>query len=300
MDITLNGIFPAMITPFTSTGGVDLPAFKSNIKRWNQYGLHGYLAIGSTGEAPFLSSGERAKLIRAARQTMAEGMVLLAGTGKESTAQTIKACREAADMGADAALVLTPAFFTPLMTAPALERHYRAVADASPIPILLYAMPAFTGVTIPLQTVTALAQHPNIAGMKDSSGNGQYLSTIIRNTPADFAVFTGNAPTFAQALMSQASGAILAIANLIPEICVALYRASAAHNFTEVQHLHNLLQPISEVVGGAYGIGGLKHAMTLLGYKAGLPRPPLLPPTKAQIQEITVALQKAGLLESPR
>ncbi|RME45467.1 MAG: dihydrodipicolinate synthase family protein [Caldilineae bacterium] len=227
---------------------------------------------------------------------MADGMTLLAGTGRESTAHTIQTCRAAADAGADAALVLTPAFYKPVLTPAALERHYRAVADASPIPILLYNMPAFTGISLSLETIVALAEHPNIAGIKDSSGNSQALSNIIRSVPADFAVFTGNAPTLAQALISGARGAILAVANVVPEICVALFRAAEAHNFSEVKRLHNLILPVSEVTGGAYGIGGLKYAMQRLGYHSGVPRPPLAPPTEAQRAKITAALQSVGLL----
>jgi 4-hydroxy-2-oxoglutarate aldolase len=295
---SLNGIFSATITPFDQKGELDIAALKANIKSWNQYGLHGYSVIGSTGEAPFLNNQERGKIIEATKNTMAEGMILLAGTGRESTARTIRACETAANAGADAALVITPSYYKPLMTAETLENYYLAVAEASPIPILLYAMPRFTRVTIPLETVVTLTEHPNIVGMKDSSGDSQYLSTIIRNVPANFAVFTGNTPTLAQALIYGASGGILAVANLVPEICVALYRAAEAHNFTEVQHLHNLLQPLSEVVGGTYGIGNLKYAMNLLGYSAGSPRPPLSSPIEAQIQKVKAALQVAGLIKT--
>jgi 4-hydroxy-2-oxoglutarate aldolase len=295
----LNGIYPAMITPFDQDDRVDATALKANIKRWNEYGLRGYLALGSTGEAPFLEGKERDLILETVRKTMVEGMTLLVGAGRESTTHTIKTCKWAANSGADAVLVLTPGFYNPLMTAEALEKHYLAVAEACPVPVILYMMPVYTGVTIPLETVIKLARHPNIAGMKDSSGNGQFLGTIIRNTPDDFYVFSGHAPSLVQALMTGAAGAILAVANVVPEICVALYRASEAHNFTEVQHLHNLLQPIAEVVGGTYGIGGLKYAMSLLGYAAGSPRSPLSSPTPNQAEQIETALQTAALLETP-
>ncbi len=295
MSHILSGIFPAIITPFNAEGQLDTIALTANIKRWNQYGLRGYVACCSTGEAPLLTDDERAQLIRTVKQTMLEGMTLIAGTGRESTAQTIEACRSAAKNGADAGLVIAPGFFKTLITPEALLKHYRAVAEAAPIPILVYNMPAFTGVTIPPATVLALAEHPNIIGMKDSSGNGPYLNAVIRRKPADFIVLTGNAPTLAQAFLSGADGAVLAVANLIPEICVAMHRATQAQNFAELQRLHKLMQPIAQVVGGSYGIGGLKHAMTLLGYDAGLPRPPLLPATAAQTATIEQTLQDVGL-----
>jgi len=296
MSHILSGIFPAIISPFDAEGQLDTAALAANIKRWNQYGLRGYVACGSTGEAPLLTEEERAQVVRVVRETMYDGMALIVGTGRESTAQTIEACRTAAKSGADYGLVIAPSFFKSLITPEAMLRHYRAVADASPMPILVYNMPLFTGITIPADTVLALAEHPNIIGMKDSSGNGSYLNAIIRGKPADFLVLTGNAPTLAQAFLSGADGAILAIANLIPEICVAMHRATQAQNFAELQRLHKLMQPIAQVVGGSYGIGGLKQAMTLLGYHAGIPRPPLLPATEAQSATIEQTLKDVGLL----
>lgn len=296
MKLHLEGIFPAVITPFDDNGQLNFEAFESNIQHWNKYGLHGYLVVGSTGEGPFLDDGERAAIIELTQATMLEGMTLLAGTGRESTTHTIQACRSAAESGADVALVVTPSYYRPLMTAKVLLQYYKTVADASPIPILLYNMPAFTGISLALDTVLALAEHPNIAGMKDSSGNSQFLAAVIRQSPEDFAVFSGNLPTFAQALVSGAAGGILAVANVAPEICVALFRAAQAQNFNELQHLHNLLQPIWEVVGGANAISGLKHAMVMLGYQPGITRSPLLSLSDEQIIEIEQTLKSVGML----
>lgn len=296
MALNLEGILPAAITPFTSNGSLDLAALRANIHRWNKYGLHGYLVCGSTGESVLLTESERMAIITTAKASMVEGMTLLVGTGRESTADTIAACHQAATGGADAALVVTPGYYRPLMTPPALIRHYSAVADSSPIPVLLYNMPAFTGVNITLETVLTLAEHPNIVGMKDSSGNSQFFAAAVRQSPEGFAVFSGNLPTFAQALISGGAGGVLAVANVAPEICVALFRAAQAQNFEEVQRLHNLLQPISEVTGGLYGIGGLKHAMTLLGYTTGVPRPPLLSATDKQKKTIKKTLKTVGIL----
>ncbi len=291
------GIFPAMITPFDNKGKLDLSALKSNIKRWNEYGLRGYLAAGSTGEAIFLSRKERLQLVETTRNTMSDGMTLVVGAGLESTAQSIKLCKDVAKAGADAALIITPSFYKSSVSVNALEKHYRDIANASPIPLLLYNVPKFTGLSLSVDTILSLAQHPNIVGLKDSSGNSQQLASIIHAVPEDFAVLTGHAPSLAQAFICGVDGAILAVANVIPEICVSLHRAAEADSFTDVKYLHNLIPPVSEVTGGAYGIGGLKHAMSLLDYTAGLPRPPLSPPTDAQAQKIQQALQEVGLLK---
>ncbi len=296
MKLHLEGIFPAVITPFDANGQLNLGAFEANIQHWNKYGLHGYLVIGSTGESAFLDDGERTAIIELTKATMLDGMTLLVGAGRESTAHTIQACRNAAEAGADVALIVTPSYYRPLMTPKVLLQYYQSVADASPIPILLYNMPAFTGISLDLETVLTLATHPNIVGMKDSSGNSQFLAAAIRQSPDDFAVFTGNLPTFAQALVSGAAGGILAVANVAPEICVATFRAAQAQNFNELQHLHNLLQPIWEVVGGANAISGLKHAMAMLGYHPGVPRPPLLSLSNEEISKIEQTLKSVGML----
>ena len=290
------GIFPATITPFTETGALDTDALSKNIKRWNEYGLRGYVVAGSIAEAPFLEAVERHQIIHATREAMAEGMTLLAGTGRESTAQTIKTSIEAAESGANAVLVVSPWYYKDQMTGPILERHFLAVADACPLPLLLDNIPAFTGFAIPADTVIRLAQHSNIVGIKDNSGNISYLSKIIRNTPADFAFLCGNSAAMVSALMLGAAGGILNTANLAPEICVALYRASQGANFKVAQNLYHLLQPISEVIGGAHGIGGLKYAMNLLGYQAGFPRAPLSSPNEDEAQVIARVLQEANLI----
>lgn len=292
----LRGIFPAAITPFTETGALDTDALRKNIKRWNEYGLRGYVVTGSTAEAPFLEEAERGEIIRVTREAMTEGMTLVAGIGRESTAQTIMTGIEASEAGADAALVVSPWYYKDQMTGPTLERHFLAVADTCPLPLLLDNMPAFTGTVIPVDTVIRLAEHSNIVGIKDNSGDISYLSKIIRNTPADFAFLCGNSAAMVSSFMLGAVGGVLNTANLAPEICVALYRASQAANFKVAQNLYHLLQPLSEVISGARGIGGLKYAMTLLGYQAGFPRAPLSSPGEADQQMIKRALQEANLL----
>lgn len=292
------GVFPAVISPFTKTGELDTQALLKNIRRWNQYGLRGYLVIGSTAEAPLLEDKERNQIIRATRETLAEGMTLLAGAGRESTALTLKTCRAAAGAGADAVLVVSPWYYKNQMSGSVLEKHFLTVAEACPVPVLLYNIPVFTGFAIPVETVVKLAGHPNIVGMKDSSGNIGYLAKIIRQTSDEFALLCGSPAAITSALMLGATGGILAAANLVPEICVALYRAIQAANFIDARNLYHLLQPISEVVGGSNGIGSLKYAMNLLGYAAGFPRAPLSSPSEAQQQTIKQALRKANLLTS--
>jgi 4-hydroxy-2-oxoglutarate aldolase len=165
LDGRLRGIFPPLVTPFSSTGTVDIAAFERNLEGYARFALAGYLVLGSNGEANVLELPEKLELIAAARRR-AGSRVLIAGTGLESTRATIELTRRAADLGADAALVLTPHYFKARMTDEALRRHFVAVADAAPIPVLVYSVPVVTGLLASVGLVAQLAAHPNIAGIK--------------------------------------------------------------------------------------------------------------------------------------
>jgi 4-hydroxy-2-oxoglutarate aldolase len=292
----LKGVLPPIPTPFTASGQLDLGALRANIARWNETGLAGYVALGTNGEAPLLDEGESVAVWRAVRQAMAPGMVLLAGTGRESTWATLAACQAAADAGADAALAITPWYYKNGMTADALRRHYESVADASPIPILLYNMPGNTGVNIPVPTVAELARHPNIVGIKDSAGDIGQLSAIIRSAADDFSVMCGNAAAFLPGLALGAAGGILALANVAPRQTVALFQAACAGRLDEARQWHDRLMPVATAVTRTYGIGGLKAALDMLGYAGGQPRAPLLPPSAEGMADIRRILETAHLL----
>jgi 4-hydroxy-2-oxoglutarate aldolase len=291
-----NGIFPPLPTPFDDEGQVDLNKLRANIAGWNETGLAGYVGLGSNGEAPLLGADESVAVLQTVREAMAPGMVLIAGAGRESTRDTITACRMAADAGAEAVLVITPWYYKRAMTGDALRRHFEAVADASPVPVLLYNMPANTGVNLTASTVAQLAGHPNIAGIKDSAGDIGQLAAIIRSTPDDFAVMVGNTGAFLPGMLLGATGGILALANVAPDPTVALYQAAQAGRWDEARALNERLVPVGVAVTATYGIPGLKAALDVLGYAGGRPRPPLLPASPEAVDEIRRILEVAGLL----
>jgi 4-hydroxy-2-oxoglutarate aldolase len=290
------GVLPPIPTPFDEYGQLDLEGLRTNIGRWNETGLAGYVALGTNGEAPLLDADEAVAVIRTVRQAMAPGMSLIAGTGRESTSATVATCLAAAEAGADAVLAITPWYYKRAMAGEALRRHYEAVAEASPVPVLLYNMPANSGVNIPVSTVAELARHPNIVGIKDSAGDIGQLSDIVRSTPQGFAVMCGNAGAFLPSLLLGTAGGILALANVAPRQTVALYQAVRSGRMDEARALHERLMPIGTAVTRTYGIGGLKAALDMLGYAGGQPRPPLLPASPEGVKDIRRILEEAELL----
>ncbi|HID61726.1 MAG TPA: dihydrodipicolinate synthase family protein [Anaerolineae bacterium] len=289
------GVYPPIPTPFVD-GEVAHDKLADNLARWNQTDLAGYVVLGSNGEAVYLSEAERVAVISTARQAIAGDKLLIAGTGAESTRATIERTRIAADAGADAALVLTPCYYKGQMTTEALRRHYFALADASPIPILLYNMPRFTGLDLSAQTVLELAQHPNVVGIKDSGGNVAKLGAIIGAAPDHFAVLAGSGGFFYPALVLGAVGGVLALANVAPDQCCRIYRAAREGQHGQAQELQLRMIPLNAAVTSRFGIAGLKAALDLLGYYGGEPRSPLSPPGPDQIEEIRHILEEAGLL----
>ena len=273
----IRGIFPALVTPFTSDESVSLAAVKETIRRYNQTGLAGYVVLGSTGEAVMLSREEADSILVAAKEAAAPEKILIAGTGAESTAETIARTKRAAALGYHVALVKTPYYYKPVYRAETYIQHYRAVADASPIPILLYSVPQFTGITLETPEILALAAHPNIAGIKDSSGNVQRIGEIVAGAPSSFQVLTGGAAVIYPALAVGAHGAILALAAALPEKCVELYELVQRGQHEQAKQLQHILVQASKRIVSENGIAGVKYAMDLRGFHGGLPRLPLLP-----------------------
>ncbi|MCX6552014.1 MAG: dihydrodipicolinate synthase family protein [Acidobacteria bacterium] len=259
------------------------------MRRWMQTGLRGLLALGSNGEAAFVDEDEAERIVAAVREDVPRDRVLLAGTGRQSTRATIAATTRAAKAGADAVLVLTPFYFKSQMTHDALVAHYRAVADASPVPVLLYNFTAVTAMNMAPDTAAALAAHPNIIGMKDSNGDVGQVAAIVARTPADFAVVVGSAPTLYPSLVVGAAGAIVAVANVVPEVCVALYELVRAGKHDDAKRLQRRLTPLAQAVSGGFSIPGLKMAMDIAGYVGGDVRGPLRP-AKPEAHEILARL----------
>ena len=291
----LSGVLPPICTPFEN-GALALDKLKKNFDRWNGTGLSGFLVLGSNGEAVYLTEKERLAMVEVSRESIPSSKIMMVGTGMESTQETIEFTNQVAKMGGDCALVVTPCYFKGSMKPQVLYDHYISVADSSKIEVLLYNVPQFTGVNLEPAWVAKLSEHPNIIGIKDSSGNIGQLSEIIHLSQNGFAVFTGSAPVLFPALCVGAVGGILAVANAIPEICVRIYNLFKEGKMDEARALQNRMTPLAKAVTTQHGIGGLKIAMDIAGYFGGNPRPPLKKPGKdveEELKRLSLQLQNA-------
>jgi 4-hydroxy-2-oxoglutarate aldolase len=292
--VDLGGVYPALTTPFAADGEVSLADVKYNIERYNSTGLAGFVALGSTGESVLLSRREMDDILTTVRDAAGQGKRLIAGTGAESTQETIERTKRAAELGYQIALVKTPHYYKPAYKPEVLIAHYRRVADASPIPVLLYSVPLFTGVTLEAPEVGALAEHPNIVGIKESSGHVMRVAEIVGACPADFQVLTGSAGTMLAGLTVGAKGAILALGSALPEMCVQLYDLYRSGEIDKARALQNVLLKASKTIQSEHAIAGIKFAMDQRGYRGGIPRQPLVPLPDAHKQRV---LDLLGSLE---
>jgi len=274
--VIFSGVFAALTTPYASDGSVSLPDLKHNIQQYNQTDLAGYVAVGSTGESVLLTRSEMDGILITVKEA-AKGKRLLAGTGAESTAETIERTKRAAELGYDAALVKTPYYYKTAYKPDVLVAHYRRVADESPIPVMLYSIPQFTGIALTAAEVAALAEHPNIIGIKDSSGNVQGVAETIAATPPKFQVLVGSAGSVYPSLAIGARGAILALACALPEKCVALFELFQQGHHEKARELQAILVRASKLIVSELSIAGVKYAMDQRGYRGGIPRLPLQP-----------------------
>src|SRR5437762_413002 len=287
----LSGVFPALTTPFAADGSVSLADLKHNIQQYNRIGLAGYVVMGSTGESVLLSKAEAESVLVTVKEAAGPEKKLIAGTGAESTAETIERTKRAAELGYDAALVKTPYYYKPVYKPEVYIAHYRCVADASPIPVLLYSVPQFTGVALEPPEVIALAQHPNIIGIKESSGNVQRVAEIIAGAPPDFQVLVGSAATIYPSLTIGARGAVLALGSALPDKCVELYELVRQGQQQKSRELQVAILRASKLIVSECGIAGVKYAMEQRGYRGGLPRLPLLPLKDEQKKRVNAILE---------
>ena len=293
----LNGIFPALCTPYDADGSVCVVAVKRNISLYNKTAVAGYVALGSTGEAVMLDRAEADSVLSATREAAGSGKILIAGTGAESTAETIARSKRAAILGYQVALVKTPYYYKPFYRPDVYIRHYRAVADASPIPVPLYSVPMFTGITLETPEILTLSEHPNILGIKDSSGSIQRIVELVAGAAKAFQVLTGGAAVLYSALLVGAQGAILAMADAFPEKCAELHHLARTGKQQEAKELQLLLAQASKRILSENGIAGLKYAMEIRGYHGGSPRLPLLPlreENKKSIEWMVAKLETAS------
>jgi 4-hydroxy-2-oxoglutarate aldolase len=288
--VDLSGIYPALTTPFAADGSVSLADLKHNIERYNRTDLSGYVVLGSTGENVLLSRAEMDGILAAVKEVAGKEKRLIAGTGAESTVETIDRTKRAAELGYQVALVKTPYYYKPMYSAETYIAHFRRVADASPIPVLLYSVPIYTGVSLEAPEVAVLAEHPNIVGIKDSSAHVQRIGEMVAAAPASFQILTGGAAVVLPSLTVGARGAILALASALPEKCVALYDLVRRGQAEHARELQNILLKASKVIVSDAGIAGVKFVMDQRGYRGGLPRLPLLPASETSKQRILALL----------
>jgi 4-hydroxy-2-oxoglutarate aldolase len=287
--IKLNGIFSPITTPFDHHGDLYKAKVRHNVEQWNRTGVAGYVVGGSTGEAALLSAAEKALLWEWVAECSAPGKLLIAGTGVESVRETVALTNQAAERGYQAALVLTPHYYRNVLNnADAQALYFSAVADQTRIPVIIYNMPQATGIDLAAATVAKLSAHPNIAGIKDSSGNVDKLAEMVRTVEPGFEVLSGSAPSLWPSLAAGAAGAVLAVANAVPYATIAIWEAFRTRDTAAAEDWQARLAHPATLVTAKYGIAGLKHAMDLNGYYGGparLPLAPASPQAKREIEE---------------
>lgn len=291
-----SGLYHPLVTPFTSTGDVDPGAIARNAAKYLSTPLTGLVVLGSNGESPQLDDDESDRVIAAVRDVVPADRPLLAGAARESTRATIAACRRAADLGVSAVMVRTPSFYKNMMTTDAFVRHYTEVADRSPVPVLLYNVTFYTGVTLQADAVGLLSQHPNIVGIKESGNDMQLLGDYLAAAADGFVVLCGSATSFYSALALGVHGGVLALSGIVPDRCVELARLVAAGRYEEARALQARLLPLARAIGAQHGVPALKAALTLIGFETGEPRPPLRPAPAAVVTSLRAELTALGLL----
>jgi len=288
--MTLTGVFAALPTPFADDDRVDVGRLRAAIAWWVASPLTGFVLLGSTGEAVLMDDEECDRVVDEARPLIPRHRPLIVGTGRESTGAAIRAAKRAATFGADAVLVRTPGFFKSQMTGDRFVQHYTAVADVSPVPVLLYNFTAMTGVNLQPAAVARLAEHPNIIGMKESGSDISQIADLVTSAPSKFSILAGSGSTFFAALCTGVAGGILALAALLPEHCVRLFELTRSQRYDEARALQRRLLPIARLISSSYGVPGLKAALNAVACDVGRPRLPL-----TQIPEPAVAVLKEAL-----
>lgn len=288
----IKGVIPPMITPFDEKGEVDYDKHVKNMEKWNEYDLAGYLVLGSNSETPYLNEEEKLKLVELTVKHKKEDRIVLAGTGLESTKATIDLTNKVADLGADAALILTPFYYSGKMNDEALINYFTEVADNVKIPVLIYNVTKFTHINISPYAVGVLSKHPNIIGMKDSSGSitqlVEYKSVIDESK---FNLLVGTASAWYPALTIGIDGAIMALANCCPKECIEVQEYYEKGDWEKSREIYERIYPVNKAVTATYGVAGLKYACNLLGFEGGYVRKPLLElkeEEKTKLREILI------------
>ena len=290
------GIFVPVLTPFRENGEIDERALRQLIDHLLEAGVSGIIPCGSTGESPYLSQEELRHIVKATVDEVNGKAPVIAGAGTMGTRDTILQTRDALEAGADAALVVTPFYFK--LSNEEVFKHYAALLEAVDLPILIYNVPKFTNYSIPPPLIERLvAQYSGVVGVKDSSGDIGLMAEIIRVVGGKVCVLTGSGDTILPTLTLGGKGGIVAIGNVIPEICVSLYKAFKEGKTTEAAKHQMMASFINKVlIKERSQIAALKEAMRLRGIEAGVPRQPILPLNGREKKEVAVALRSVSLI----
>lgn len=294
----LSGIYAPIATPFADDESVDLAALRYNLAFYATSGIKGYLALGSNGENKSLTEDEKLAVLGTIVDNKGPGQIVMAGATYEAQRDTERFLQQAADLGADFGVILPPSYFGSQMTDDVLYRYYSTVADVSPLPILAYNAPKFCGLALSPELIGRLAGHPNIVGLKDSGSSG--IERFLEFASDQFLVMAGSISFLFPAMMAGAVGGTVSLANAFPSIALELYDCGVRRDAEQGPALQERIKRINKAVSGAYGVAGVKAAMTLAGLKGGVPRRPLLPLGPDEVDTLGTMLADEGLLVSNR
>ena len=290
----LTGVFAPISTPFAANEDVDYDALRFNLARYAESGILGYLALGSNGENRSLSEDERLRVLDVVVRRKGSGQVVLAGAAYDGERDAERFLAAAADLGADFGLVLSPGYFRAQMTDEVLYRYFTSLADGARMPLLLYNAPGFCGISLSPVLVGRLAAHPNIVGMKDSASSG--IEGFLPLQGPSFQVLAGSANFLFRAMLGGSPGGTVSLANSFPQLALQLFGYGRARDEVNGLPLQDRISRINAAISGAHGVAGVKAAMTLAGFRGGIPRRPLLPLEPAQVRELKAVLTAEGLL----
>lgn len=293
----LEGIFCPITTPFKTNGEVDYEKLRENTIKLSESGLTGLVVLGSNGEYVSLTYSEKLKVVETVAESAANNIEIIVGSGCESTYETLKLTEESAALGAKWALVITPAYYKGMVDTPkAIKAHYNELAKNSPIPVLLYNVPKYTGVSLGIETIVELSHVDNIAGIKDSSGNVAVIGELVERVPDSFSVLVGTAGALLTSLILGCQGGVLALANTAPRECVKIYNLFKEGKVDEAVILQRKMLPVNRAVTGTFGIAGLKYTMEEVGFHGGETRLPIMPLSAEEKDKLKSILKKAELI----
>lgn len=295
MPKNFRGIFAPLTTPFEKNR-IAPEKLSENIKKYNSSKLAGYVILGSTGESIYLTDDESESLVSATKKHASSEKIIIAGTARESTILTINFTNRMADLGVDAALIRTPSYFKSRLDDEALKHHYITIADKTKIPIIVYNIPVHTGISLSPQVLIELSRHPNITGIKDSSGNLSFLGEVKPHLHEGFHFLLGAASVLLPGLILGADGAIITVSTVAPELCTKLYELYKENKLKEAVKTQFSLIPLNKALIQTFGVPAAKHALDILGFYGGPPRSPLQPLGEEGKREMRKIMTKIGLI----